>query len=277
VSVTATDTIAMAGRNEAGFRSGLYSETSGRRPGGDLRVVTPHLELSDGGTISASSTGTGDAGNIVIQAGKLFLSDHSVVTTEAEQGDGGNIQLTAGSLANLRDSEITATVRSGVGRGGNITIDLPFVVLERSHIRANSFGGPGGNLHITADVLLKSSDSPESEVAASSAFEIIGFALPLSGALAPLPQPLMSVAALLPARCAARFKGGRYSSLVLGQRDGLPADPSGVLPSPPAIEERLVADPAVTGEPHRQKPAARFALLAGHEKGLPRLAGGCAN
>jgi hypothetical protein len=54
------------------------------------------------------------------------------VTTEAERGDGGNIQLTAGSLVNLHDSQITATVTSGVGHGGNITIDVSSVVLEHS-------------------------------------------------------------------------------------------------------------------------------------------------
>jgi hypothetical protein len=81
---------------------------------------------------------------------------------------------------------------------------------------------------------------------------------------------------LWPARCAARAQDGRYSSLVLGGRGGLPPDPSGVLPSPLVLGERLVADPAVTRAPHQQKSAARFALLTGHEKGLPRLAGECA-
>ena len=61
--------------------------------------------------------------------------------------------------------------------------------------------------------------------------------------------------------------------MVLGGRDGLPADPSGVLPSPLALEERLVADPAVIGAPPHQSSTPRWALLAGHEKHLPRL--GC--
>ena len=97
----------------------------------------------------------------------------------------------------------------------------------------------------------------------------------LSGTLAPLPQAFVNVAALLPARCAARLSGGQTSSLVLGGRYGLPAEPGGVLPSPLVLEERLVADPTLTGALHWQTSATRFALLAAHEKGLPRLAGGC--
>ena len=95
----------------------------------------------------------------------------------------------------------------------------------------------------------------------------------LCGTLAPLPQAFVNVTALLPVRCAARFRGGHTSSVVLGGRDGLPADPGGVLPSPLALEERLVADPAVMERPHQPPSNARFALLADREKALPRL--GC--
>jgi hypothetical protein len=99
----------------------------------------------------------------------------------------------------------------------------------------------------------------------------------LSGTLAPLPQEFVSAAALLPARCAARFSGGKVSSLVLGGRGGLPPDPGGVLPSPLGLDERLVAGSTVTGAPHRQKSVARFAFLADQEKGFPRLVAECAN
>jgi large exoprotein involved in heme utilization and adhesion len=277
VSVTATDTIAIAGRDVENFPAGLFSQATGRGPGGDLQVAAPHLQLSDAGAISARSSGAANAGNIVIQAGKLFLSDHSVVTTEAVQGDGGNIRVTAGSLLDLRDSQITVTVSSGVGGGGNITIDLPSVVLERSQITANAFGGPGGNVDIIADVLLKSSDSPESEVTASSVLGVQGTVdiraavTSLSGALSPLPQAFVSVAELLPSRCTARLAGGIYSSLVLGGRDGLPLDPGGLLPSPLTLDTEVEADPTGTGGTRLQTPTSRFALLTIDDKLFPRM------
>jgi large exoprotein involved in heme utilization and adhesion len=160
--------------------------------------------------------------------------------------------------------------------GGNITIDPQFVVLEGSQIIANAFEGMGGNIRIEAGVFLA---DPASLVSASSTLGLQGTVniqapvTSLSGTLAPLPQAFVNVAALLPARCAARAQGGRYSSLVLGGRDGLPADPSGVLPSPLTLDERLTAGPAVIGASPRQQSTARFALLAGRDKALPRL--GC--
>jgi hypothetical protein len=107
--------------------------------------------------------------------------------------------------------------------------------------------------------------------------EIAAAVTDLGGALAPLPQAFVEVVTLLPARCAARFHGGHTSSLVLGGRSGLPAEPGGLLPSSLALEERLADNPALTGALHRPPSAARFAFLADHEKGLPRLAGDCAH
>ncbi len=181
----------------------------------------------------ASSASQGNAGNIVIRAGKIFRSRNGAVTTEAEQADGGNIQLTAGSRVELRDSQITATVKGGAGKGGNITIDPQSVVSQRSQIRADAFGGPGGNVRLVAEVFLA---DPESRVSASSTLGIAGtvdIRAPvsnLSGVVAPLSQRFVSEAGLLRDRCAARLRGGAVSSFVERGRDGVPANPEGVLP-----------------------------------------------
>ena len=57
----------------------------------------------------------------------------------------------------LTDSQITTSVRSGQGSGGNIAIDSKLIVLDESQILAQAFGGPGGNINITADVFLVNS------------------------------------------------------------------------------------------------------------------------
>jgi filamentous hemagglutinin family protein len=255
----------------------ISSSTSGSGHGGNIAIQAQQIDLSDGGTISTLSSGKGNAGGVMIQAGQIFRSRNGAVTTEAEQADGGNIQLIAGSLVVLHDSQITATVKSGVGKGGNITIDVPSMVLEDSQIRADAFGGPGGNVLIVADVFL---DDATSQVSASSALGIQGTVdiqapvTSLSGALAPLPQAFVGAVALLPARCATRLSGGKYSSLVLGGRDGLPLDPGGLLPSPLGLGERLMADPALTRELRRQNSASRFALLEVDQKLFPQMRGG---
>jgi len=145
---------------------------------------------------------------------------------------------------------------------------------DNSVIYADVFGQAGGSVDIGAEVFLA---DPTSSVTASSVLGVSGFALPLSGALAPLPQTFVSAATLLPTRCAARYREGKTSSIAVGGRSGLPPEPGGALPSPLALGERLMADPAVMGAPRRQPSTARFALLAGHEQAFPRLAGDCAH
>jgi large exoprotein involved in heme utilization and adhesion len=202
------------------------------------------------------------------------------VTTEAARAGGGNIALHAGRRVELWDSTVTTSVRGGGADAGNLTLDAPFIVADGSAIVANAFGGRGGNILINAGVFLA---DPASLVSASSALGIQGTVAiqapvtALSGTLAPLPQAFVDVATLLPARCAARARDGRDSSLVLGGRGGLPLEPSGVLPSPLALGEQLMADPTVMGAPHRQPSAARFALLARHEQAFPRLVRECAH
>jgi hypothetical protein len=265
----------------SGQHSGLFSDARSSGVGGDITLQAREIRLTEGASISAISSGTGDAGRLTMTATERFRSDHSTVTTAAIQASGGTIALSAGSRIQLRDSALTTSVRGGAETvGGDLTMGAPVVIVEGSQILATAVEGHGGTIGIGAQIFLA---DPASLVSASSALGISGTVdiqapvTTLSGTLAPLPQAFVSATALLPVGCAARFRGGHTSSLVLGWRGGLPADPSGVLPSPLIFEERLMADPAVTGEPHRQKPAARFALLAGHEKGLPRLAGGCAN
>jgi hypothetical protein len=134
----------------------------------------------------------------------------------------------------------------------------------------------GGNICIGAEVFLA---DPASLLSASSALGIQGTVdirapvTSLSGAVAPLPQALVNVAALLPARCAACLSGGKASSLVLGGRDGLPLDPGGLLPSPLALDAQLAADAAMTGENGGKTPPAQFALLAVADKVFPRMQG----
>ena len=277
--VSAREAIVITGRNRRGNPSRLSSTVRGSGAGGRVVVTTPRLSLDGGGTIRADSIGEGTAGTILLQVSDTFRSENGHVTTSAQRAGGGAIVLTAGHRVLLHNSELATSVRGGGSDAGNVTLDAPVVVAEDSQIVANALEGRGGNIGIRAEVFLA---DPASRVSASSELGISGTVAiqapvtSLSGTLAPLPQAFVNVAALLPARCAARLSGGQASSLVLGGRDGLPAEPGGVLPSPLVLEERLVADPALTGALHRQKTAARFALLAAHKKGLPRLAGDCA-
>jgi hypothetical protein len=257
----------------------ILSSTPNAQRGGNVTIVADRVLLADGAVIAATSTGPGDAGTLRLTARDTFESTRSTVTTSATQASGGTIALQAGSRVRLRDSTLTTSVRGGAETvGGDLTIAAPAVIVEGSQILATAVEGRGGTIGIGAEVLLA---DPTSLISASSTLGVSGTidiqapVTALSGTLAPLPQTVVQVAALLPARCAARYRRGTLSSFVLGGRGGLPLEPGGVLPSPLTLGERLMADPAVMGAPAWQPSTARFALLAGHEQAFPRLAGDC--
>ena len=249
IDVTASESISITGASPTGASglpgpSGLFSTTAGTGPGGNITLAAPQIRLADGGTISASSTGgpSATAGSINIIFGGLFEMDHASISTDSVQADGGNITITStGSLLHMIDSQITTSVRSGVGGGGNITLGssghpLDFIVLDNSGIHADAFGGPGGNVSIFANVMLSSTPiatavTASSALSAPGTVNINAVVTDVSGSLAELSTEVLEVAALLRASCAARLAEGKTSSLVVAGREGLPLEPGGLLPS----------------------------------------------
>ena len=102
---------------------------------------------------------------------------------------------------------------------------------------------PGGNINITGDVFLVNSGgqfptSLAGIVDASSALSTPGTInieatfTNVVGSFFQLPSTPLQATELLRASCAARFAGGKASSLVLGGRDGLPLQPGGPVTQP---------------------------------------------
>ena len=118
--------------------------------------------------------------------------------------------------------------------GGNIFIDPHYVILNDSQIIANAYEGKGGNITIVADLFLQ---DPGSVVSASSALGVSGtvdIQAPISnisGVLAPLTSTFVSATDLLRERCIARIHEGKYSSFIIGGRDGIPQEPGSLMPS----------------------------------------------
>ena len=278
LTVTAANSASISGSG-----TGLFSTASSTGAGGDIKIQGGQLvQLTNNATVSAQSTGTATAtaGNITINA-PTFEAQNGSVTTGATLADGGNISITTtGSLVRLTDSQITTSVQSGVGSGGNIAIDSQLIVLNDSQILANAFGGPGGNINITADVFLVNSGgrfptSLAGIVDASSALSTPGTInieatfTNVTGTFAQLPGTPLQATELLRASCAARFAGGKASSLVLGGRDGLPLQPGDLLPSPLYVDLASAADTPSTGNKVTgQEPPTRFSLLGPRDRSL---------
>jgi large exoprotein involved in heme utilization and adhesion len=99
LTVNARESITIAGRSPQGFRSGLFSNAQfGTGRAGDLSVTTPTLELRNQGTLQSLTTDRGDAGNIVVNVGKLVLKDGGQIDSGADIGStgrGGTVTVTA--------------------------------------------------------------------------------------------------------------------------------------------------------------------------------------
>jgi filamentous hemagglutinin family protein len=163
VSIVADDAIRL--END----SLISTSSSGRGEAGDIMLEGAEISLDTGASVSSKSNSIyfgGDAGSVTFNAGnEIHLSGKSSLTTEAvnasrnEKTD-GRIEIRAENLIELSDSGISSSVRGGAGSGGNISIGEPeFVILNHSSIRANAYEGKGGNIHIVADQFVRSSDS----------------------------------------------------------------------------------------------------------------------
>jgi filamentous hemagglutinin family protein len=222
-----------------GAGSGVFTTTSNTGTGGNITIDANAVTLQNGATVSSSSTGTGNTGNIQITAENQFAMTNSSVTTEANQSSGGVIKITTspGGNVQLNDSTISASVLDGAGGGGSVNIDPQAVVLQNGQILANAVFGPGGNIFITTNLLLA---DPASRISASSQFGQQGTITiqspisPASGKLNPISSKPLIATSLVNQRCAV-LAGGSISSFTVAGRDTLPAEPSGWLSSPLAL------------------------------------------
>ena len=136
-------------------------------------------------------------------------SQDSSIETGVYFADGGNIHLQIGTSMELVNSQISATVKSGFGSGGNIVIDPRFVILNNSQNHCKCVRWAWRYMRMIADVLLA---SPDTVISASSALNtpgLIDIQAPitdLTGSLTPLPETIVQATALLRQSCAARLQ-----------------------------------------------------------------------
>jgi filamentous hemagglutinin family protein len=170
VNITASDSIDISDRSET-TRSGiLASARFADGDGGDVNITTSQLNISNGGTINVSNfqslgltkPGSGEAGNLTINAGAVRLDRGAIITAATRSSNGGNITFNGiNSILSLdEDSSITAAA-FGDANGGNITINAEdgFIVAFPSSnlgndIIANAQQGTGGNIEITTQGIL---------------------------------------------------------------------------------------------------------------------------
>lgn len=242
ITINASNTISMSGRLSDGSPVGIFSISIGTSPntgpGGNIALTAGQsVTISDGASVSASSTGPGNTGNIQIDAGNQFAMTNSSVTTQANAASGGTIKITTtpSGTVQLTNSTISASVLDGTGGGGSVDIDPQFVILQNSQILAQAVQGPGGNISITTNLLLPDANSVISASSGNPALNgtvtIQSPNAPGSGKIQPLGKTPLQATSLLNQRCAA-LAGGEFSSFTVAGRDSLPTEPGSWLASP---------------------------------------------
>lgn len=164
----------------SGIGSTLLAESESPKPAGNLTISTDKLIVRDGGEANVSSEGTGNAGNLQVQANSIRLNNRGYLTPKSASGEGGNIGLSNLDLLLLRNNtEISTDATAGTGNGGNINIDTDLLVgTENSDITATALRGRGGNIQINTQGIFgiepRSQRTLESDITASSQLGVDG-------------------------------------------------------------------------------------------------------
>ena len=147
------------------------SAAAGREgDGGNITINTANLTAKKNNQITASAA-EGEGGNITINADSLSLENQDSIATESNSADGGNIELNTNQLQLNNNSQIS-TSAEGLGNGGNITIHTDtFTAFNNSQVTANAVEGDGGNILINAEGYFVSDDFI---ISASSQFGLDG-------------------------------------------------------------------------------------------------------
>ncbi|MEH1935824.1 MAG: S-layer family protein [Nostoc sp.] len=193
ISINATESIEISGRSRSNnssinsssillpplLRQRFHLPDKLTANAGNVSINTPNLTVTDGGTVSVTSQGSGNGGSLNITANTIRLDRQGSIQAQTESGNGGNIALQVGNLLLLRHHSAIAATAGGNGDGGNININAPIIAgLENSDIIANAIKGRGGNIQITTQGIfglkLRDQLTPDSDITASSQFGLSG-------------------------------------------------------------------------------------------------------
>ncbi|MDY7021854.1 MAG: hypothetical protein SWJ54_10920, partial [Cyanobacteriota bacterium] len=127
------------------------------------------VEVRDQADITASTGGTGNAGNININTeGQLRILDGALITVSTDEGSSGNagsINITASELVEIRGTSADGTISvllaetESTGDGGNVNIETGQLRLADGAVIAVSAdegsSGNAGSINITASELVE--------------------------------------------------------------------------------------------------------------------------
>lgn len=182
LTIRAAERVEISGSGGRGeFPSSLVSDTTQTGAGGDLSITTGQFLLLPGAVVSARSFGSGDGGNLTLNASdsveligsgfeifqqtfiagalagelKLGQLSNGLFTGTAGEGASGSLRIDTGRLI-LREGAALSTSTFGAGLGGKLTVNATErVESEASGLFSGSLGsGAAGNIEMNAPRLI---------------------------------------------------------------------------------------------------------------------------
>jgi len=138
---------------------GEISTSTGSGQAGSIFIQANNLIIKEGSTIKSTAE-SGTAGKIDIKLSNLLAGSYgkkipgdnvdAIISASSEKGGDGQIDITAKYIFLTNSSAITSRVFDGTGGGGNITLQVgsQFIALQDSDILADAKFGDGGNIQI---------------------------------------------------------------------------------------------------------------------------------
>ncbi|NER35027.1 MAG: filamentous hemagglutinin N-terminal domain-containing protein [Oscillatoria sp. SIO1A7] len=203
---------------------------------GDVTINTPELRVNNGGLVNVRNDGSGNSGNLSINANSILLDSRGGLLASTESGEGGNIIVNANNSLIMRRNSFIAAEAGGTGNGGNLRINADVLAaLENSDIAADAFEGAGGNIAINSAGIFgtqfREAPTANSDITASSQFGVSGTVTinnpeidPSSG-LVELPEAIGDPTNKVIVGCGVALG----SSFTITGRGGLAADPTAAI------------------------------------------------
>jgi filamentous hemagglutinin family protein len=169
--VEVEDSVQLIGIAPNGAASRIGVETTGTGKGGNLTLTARQLLVQDGAVVSASTFSEGNGGSLIVEVEELVQlvgtdaidgSPSGVFATTSGSGEGGNLSLSARQLL-VQDGAVVSASTFSEGNGGTLSVEVEELVQlvgtaangSPSGVFASTQGsGEGGNLRLSAGQLL---------------------------------------------------------------------------------------------------------------------------
>jgi hypothetical protein len=194
IDVTASESILVSGAGDPRFsllrivdavNAGDNSEITGifsANGSGSITLVAPEITLTEGAIVMAS-TGSGDAGNVLLSGDRIYVRNGAFVesTSYALNGHGGNVgnitlkanelievvgsrsgeQKIGKELKPFEDVSRVTSANLSEGEGGTVTLDAPRILIDGGAVATTALpsldgsqGVSGGNISVNAGELI---------------------------------------------------------------------------------------------------------------------------